>query len=194
VTSTTQLTDSYEKAAAHTQQQAEVLLRPFAPPAVSASILSDHFSAKQAAGLLGTLGHASLLKDVLNFAGSQIKAPDTGPAVNKNLGELTDPDHESELRKIRVQSMLQDMMLNDPVISGHDPDDASMAYNEIVEMAPHLADQKLAVQTLMRKRLTQGALDPFEVDQLMGMEGKARSNRQVASAPVPKPAGTASAA
>lgn len=175
--------ETHTKTAAQMQQQAEVLLRPFVQPAVSESILSDRFSAKRAASLGSTVGHAALLKNIFDFAGGHMKAPDPGPAINANFNELTDPDHEAELRKVRVQSMLQDLMLNDPVIGGHDPEDAAMAYNDVVEMAPHLADQRLAIQTLMRKRLTQGALDPFEVDQLLGLEGKIRSNRQPTPAP-----------
>jgi hypothetical protein len=174
---------AHVKSAADAQQQAEVLLAPFVQPAVSDSILSDRFSAKRAGAGFGA---GLLAKDVLNTVATHAKLPDPTPQVNKNLAALTDPEHEGELRKIRVQSMLQDLMLNDPIIGEHDPEDAAMAYNEIVQSAPHLADQKLVMQSLLRKRLTQGAMDPFDLSQMLSMEGQRRSNEQLTPAAAPK--------
>lgn len=79
------------------------------------------------------------------------------------------------MRNIRAQAMLQDLIANDPMISQHDPTETLQAYNDIVAMAPRTADQNMLMQPLLRKRLTQGSLDPFELDQLLGMEQKQRN-------------------
>ena len=82
---------------------------------------------------------------------------------------IQSPDHESKLKNIRTQAMLHGLMLHDPVIKGHNPEDVINAFNEISETAPRLADQVLIMQPLIRKRLSQGVLDPFEVHQIMQM-------------------------
>jgi hypothetical protein len=107
-----------------------------------------------------------------------MQPPSTQSLVNQNMSALTDPQHESNLRNIRMQAMLQDLMTNDPVIAGYDPEETLSAFNEIGEASPRAADQRLVMQTLLRKRLSQGVLDPFEVDQLLGIEGKLRSRDQ----------------
>lgn len=181
-----ELKDTFTKSAAAAQQQAEVLLGPFVQGGASPSVLDGPPWTKQAAGAPSTTGAAlkgGLIGYAMNGIASGLKPPENKQLLQGHLNSLTDPNHEAELRKVRSQAMLQNMLLNDDVISGYDPDDALMAYNEIVEMAPHLQDQSLAVQSLMRKRLTQGALDPSEVDQLLGMEGKKRTNSQPYSLP-----------
>lgn len=87
---------------------------------------------------------------------------------------LTDPEHESALRNIRAQSMLHDMILNDPVLSGHDPHDVAMAFNELADVAPQFVDSPSAMTALLRKRLEAGQMADFDVKQLVDME-KARA-------------------
>lgn len=173
-----------EKTAAAAQQQAEVLLGPFFGPARSA-LGGLPLAEKQAKFGIPDLGVGA----AAGYIAGGLKDPSTDASrMQSSLAKLTDPAHESELRKIRAQSTLQDLLLNDEHISGYDPQDALDAYNDIVGMAPRAQDQKLLLQSLMRKRLTQGALDPFEVDQLLGMEGKMRQNTQQPT-PMPLSAG-----
>lgn len=94
---------------------------------------------------------------------------------NKSYQSLTDPEHESALRNIRAQSMLHDMVLNDPVISGHDPTEVAQAFNELADVAPQFVDSPAAMQALLRKRLEAGQMADFDVKQLIDME-KARAD------------------
>jgi hypothetical protein len=150
----------------------EALLRPFVPR--PQSVLSEPpylmlSHEKQGAGSpLVPLAAASMLKNL--FGDTAGKLP--GSEVEQAYETIADPEHEQELRNIRASAMLQDMLLNDPVIAAHNPDEAMGAYNEIVSMAPRAADQRLIMQSLMRKRLEQGLLDPFEVEQLLAMQEK----------------------
>lgn len=93
---------------------------------------------------------------------------------NKAYQSLTDPEHESALRNIRAQSMLHDLVLNDPVISGHDPNEVAQAFNELADVAPQFVDSPAAMQALLRKRLEAGQMADFDVKQLVDME-KARA-------------------
>ena len=84
--------------------------------------------------------------------------------------DLSSPDHENELRKIRAQVMLSNM-LSDPEnpISGHDPEEVLEAYNELAQLAPRAAAQPAAMQPLLAKRLA-GNVEPFEVREIGDIE------------------------
>lgn len=168
---------------ANAEKQAEVLLSPFVVPAASPSILglsSDDSATVKVAGFnpMGIMGSVALMQNMLRGPAAKMKAPETG-LVENTLQDLTDPEHEAKIRGINTQAMLQDLVLNDPVISGYDPEEVSTAYNDLVQISPSLADQKLPMQAMLRKQLQQGQLDQFEVDQLMATEQKARQSNQM---------------
>jgi hypothetical protein len=75
-------------------------------------------------------------------------------------------------------------MLNDPVISRHDPQTVMDAFNSVTQLAPSIADQRLPLQTLLRKQLEQGALDTFDLDQTLKLEHGLRQRNLI-----PKPTG-----
>jgi len=162
---------NYEQQAKEAAESSEALLRPFVerPRSVLEGYLQD--SEKEAGMLFPSLVGASALKSLFGGAAPSAAKPKPG-AVQKQLAELTDPEHEQRLRNIQTSAMLQDMMINDPVISGYDPTEATDAFNEIVQTAPRAANKRAIMQSLMRKRLEQGTLDAFEVQQLLDMEEK----------------------
>lgn len=154
-------------------ERSEALLRPFVQ-APSRSVLEDFPSStvsKKTAGVLSPVLAGAALKSI--FSGLTGVPPDAG-AVDAAYNELTDPLHEQRLRGIRAQAMLQDLMLNDPVIAGYDPGETMAAYNDIVQISPRAADKRLLMQGLLRSRLSQGILDPHEVSQLVGIEESQR--------------------
>jgi hypothetical protein len=108
-------------------------------------------------------------------ANSYIKEP--GQLRNEAFADITDPDHERKLRNIRAQSVLADLITNDPVISGHDPREVTNAFNELAEVAPNFMDSSATVQALLRKRLEAGQLADFDVKQLLDME-KTKADQQ----------------
>jgi hypothetical protein len=66
--------------------------------------------------------------------------------------------------------MLQGMMTDpDDPVSGHDPDQVLNAYNEIAQLAPHLAEQPAALRPALARRL-QGGVQPFETKELADTE------------------------
>lgn len=162
--------------AAHDRTKAAEL-SPFAPPAVSPSILEDHSSddGEKRAFLnpLQALTSGAVLTNTMARVNQAAKG-DPQKEIQKQMMQLEDPVHENRLRMINTQAMLQDFMVNDPVISGYDPDEVSNAYNDIVQLAPRSSDQRLLMQQLLRKQLQQGQLDSFEMDQLLGMDEKLR--------------------
>jgi hypothetical protein len=73
--------------------------------------------------------------------------------------------------------MIQDFMLNDEVISGYDPDEVISAYNEISELSPRSSVQPAIIRPLLRKHLTQGAIEPFEAAEMADIETKLMKNQ-----------------
>lgn len=106
-----------------------------------------------------------------------------GSLVGQAYYDLMDPEYMQELRRIQATAMLHDLMLNDSVIAGYSPDETLMAYNEIVQLAPTAADQRLLMQPLLRRRLEQGYLGDFEVGQLLDMEKKQREISDLGNPP-----------
>ena len=159
-------------------QQAEVLLDPFCL-SPSPSILDNPSSPiKKSASAMNLLGQLSLAKNVLGGAASGMKPPPTDELLQKQMDNLSDPEHDAELRRIQSQATLQELLLNDNEIAGYDPNEALDAYNDVVQASPRAATQRMLLQTLMRKRLSQGQLDQFDVDHLLGMEEKLRKQEQ----------------
>lgn len=110
---------------------------------------------------------------------SPIKDKDPKSMVREQYQRLTDPSHENALKTIRAKSVVHDMVLNDPVISGYDPQDVAMAFNEIAELAPSLIDTPGMIRPLLRKRLESGQLADFDVKQILEMD-KLRADRDKA--------------
>jgi hypothetical protein len=92
------------------------------------------------------------------------------------LNTLSSPDHDAAIKSIRAKSVLHDLILNDPVVSAHDPQDVAMAFNDISELAPTLIDTPGMLQTVLRKRLESGQLADFDVKQILEMD-KLRAER-----------------
>lgn len=155
----------------------EVLYGPFANPLVqttSGSIWDSASSEVKSAAANPALwagvggGMFGAMKDLASTA-----MPNKETIVKGHMARLQDPSHEQELRKIRTQSLLSDLMLHDPVISGYGQDEVLDAYTRLSEVAPAAVQHKLLAQALMRKYLEQGnQLEPFDMDQLIGIENK----------------------
>lgn len=88
----------------------------------------------------------------------------------KAYADIAGPDHENRLQQIKSRGVLNDLILNDPVISGYDPHEVASAYNQIAELAPNFTGSSAAMQALLRKRLESGGLADFDVKQLLEME------------------------
>jgi hypothetical protein len=97
------------------------------------------------------------------------------PGKNE-LNAISDPTQDETIKNIRAKSVLHDLIINDPMISAHDPQDVAMAFNDIAELAPNLVDTPGMLQTVLRKRLESGQLADFDVKQILEMD-KLRAER-----------------
>lgn len=143
---------------------------------VGHSLLSAAFPQEKQAmpDPLQLLGTYSLLQKTVGDSAKKLSPPDDEARVTSLMNKLNDPEHESRLRAINSQAMLHNLMANDEVISGYDPAEVANAYSDIVQISPSVGDQQMLMQSLLRQRLAQGSLDPFEQDRLLGYEDSLR--------------------
>jgi len=157
------------------EKRAEIL-RPFvlAPEqdVIIGSVWDNQSRTKQAAGLF-SLGIAGFMGGSARGLAEKIAPKSTEQMVQEEMNRLATPEHEDKLRAIRLQTMIHEMMASDPVISGYDPEEVMDAYNHLSEVAPRAMQQRVMAQALIRRYLEQAsAIDPFDVDQLLGVESK----------------------
>ena len=101
--------------------------------------------------------------------------------IQKAIEKLDSPEHVNELRKIKAQTLLTGLMSDpDNPLSRHDPEEVLSAYNQMVQLAPRLADQPAALGPLLNKRMA-GNVEPFELLDTLKMEEAMRGTQ-------PKPA------
>jgi len=96
----------------------------------------------------------------------------------EKMPSLIDPKQEANIREVSAKVMLNDMMTNDPVISGYPVEDVLSAFNQAAALAPALSTEPLAMRALIAKILqTGGRLDLAEVKDLARTESDVRENR-----------------
>jgi len=175
------------KTAEEKHREIRETLAPYTPD-VPRSILGEpmypELEEKRGA-LTGVLAPVALASSAMSNISKTLKPDDESSATKGMLQDIADPVHEDQLRRIRSQTMLHELLSNDPVISQY-PDEAIEAFNDIVATSPRAADQKMLMRSLLRQRLEQSGDDPFQVDQLLGMEDKLRK-RDSATQTTPKP-------
>ena len=94
----------------------------------------------------------------------------------KTLNQISGAEQDKALRDIKSRSVMHDLIMNDPVISSHEPEEVAMAFNDIAELAPSMVDSPGMLRVILRKRLEAGQLADFDVKQIMEMD-KLRAER-----------------
>lgn len=164
---------------AATEKIAQVML-PFAEhfPTPSMGVLG-----RPAQDFSGRSKAASLLTPLMAGMGASFATaarPKATPDLIDDMNmELDDPQHNDELKGIEAKAMLNDLLANDEVIAGFDPQEVTEAYNEITQLSPSSASQPALMRPLLRKRLTAGAVEPFEAQQIADIEKTVRQTNQV---------------
>lgn len=168
-----------EKAAAAAQEDAmapfEQNLLDYPPPRTQYSVLTgSHAPFSEETKRAQSSKEAGLLDTALGFAGGRFSRSSLGQdkpdLVEDAASELSDPSHLNEMRQIQARAMLQDFLHNDEIISGYDPEEVVAAYNEVAQLTPRSSTQAAVMRPLLRQRLTQGAMQPFEAEQIANIE------------------------
>ena len=138
---------------------------------------------KQGAGPFATAAVVESMRQLSKQLQSGLKSD----PIERNLSALSDPMHERRLQQIRSQATLVDLMNNDDVIAGHDPDEVISAWNQLLELSPQIGDKRILAQNALRTRMAQGGLDPFATSQLVDVGQKLTPKPQTVAPPRPEP-------
>ncbi|MDO4568813.1 MAG: hypothetical protein Q4D38_00335 [Planctomycetia bacterium] len=75
------------------------------------------------------------------------------------LKKLHNPVHAARMRKLKIETMLTDLINTDDYLRKQDPEAVLDAYNDIVEMAPEMATKKIWVRNALRQYMATESLD-----------------------------------
>ena len=115
---------------------------------------------------LGMIG-----RDLMNQASGKV-FPDEDKLVASMKSQLESPEHEAELRGIQTQALLHDLVHQDPVLKSYDPQDLVESYNYLAQLAPRAAGSRPLMQSLLRRHMAQGQIEPHEISQLVDIDSQ----------------------
>ena len=111
-------------------------------------------------------------KDISNTLVSSLMSEETRAAKK----------HEEDMANLERQSILEDLITNDPVLSGIEPEKIVGGYQAIMRLSPEVSRNKEVVRAQLRQLAHSIALSPFDAKQLVDLENVIRRN----AAPVQK--------
>jgi hypothetical protein len=161
------LRKEYKVSYEDTRTKVAELTAPFveSPNRKNFSVLGNPRQEKSS-GIMQSIVGSSIAKNMA----TKHAPPSASMEEEKVHRELTDPDHLNDLRAIKAKAQLYDYLRNDEIISGYDPEEVLEAYNEIAGMNPRSATQPAIMRPLLRKRLTAGAIEPYEAKEMADIE------------------------
>ena len=127
-----------------------------------------------------TVESADPIGDLFQLGGKTV-----GTGVSAEVGKVlpkvvSGPEVRAErksrdkLRNFQRQLMLEDLLSNDPVLQGVDPDVALRNYEALVRLAPELSMNKEVVRSVLRTAANAEALSPYDAKQMADVENVMR--------------------
>lgn len=83
--------------------------------------------------------------------------------------KLSNPQHEANLASIRTRTALQELMVDDPVISSANPEDVVAAYNELANYSPGALQNPAVMRAVLRQYLQNNA-SSFDLSEIQKLE------------------------
>lgn len=80
------------------------------------------------------------------------------------------------LRNMQRKLLLEDLLVNDPVLSGEDPQTVVTAYQTMVNLAPDVSLNKEIVRSVLRTAANAVSFSPFDAKNIAELEGEMRKN------------------
>lgn len=90
---------------------------------------------------------------------------------------LNDPTHQREMRQLKAEMLLNDLMARDEILASYSPYEVATAYEDLAASAPALVNNPVLLQTNL-KRMLHGNLMPSDARDIV------ESNREVKSKPI----------
>ena len=83
---------------------------------------------------------------------------------------------ERTIENVKRSLMLQDLMINDEIISEADPDIVASTYNSLIQTAPGVASNKEVVRAILRQAINSIAISPYDASTWADLEKKQRES------------------
>jgi uncharacterized membrane protein YgcG len=112
------------------------------------------------------------LRDAIKNVFRQLANTSYDERATAAANALYDPIHETMLRELETQFLLTDLLVNDPIISKHDPHVVADAVNQFALVSPDYARKPLLMRPQLRRILEVGSLDTFDVHDMVGAAEK----------------------
>ena len=116
----------------------------------------------------------SMLGTQINNIKSKATTPQLDPKERAFRLKLSNPQHMANLGAIRTRTALQELLVDDPVLSAADPEKVLTAYNELATYAPQALQSTAVMRAVLRQYLQNNAssFDLAEVRKLERGESK----------------------
>lgn len=115
--------------------------------------------------------------DILDQALEKIAGPVTSSLLSDLLTQLSDVAYgrdkqspafkNSKMDNMTRTTLLQELIMTDPILKHQDPRKIIQAYQQILRLAPHLAMEKEVVRSLLRSMTAAQSLGTMEANQLI---------------------------
>ena len=105
-----------------------------------------------------------------------------GPASKALSGIMSGNEAEEErkmtgtLRNMQRKLILEDLIVNDPVLSGENPQAVVTAYHTLINLAPDVSLNKEIARSVVRASVNAVAMSPFDAKAIAELEGELRKN------------------
>ena len=121
--------------------------------------------AKQAniANIRNTLFGMTGVPDRLNTSSNPSGAYER--ELQSAIDGMEDPDTRDQITRIKTQTIVSELLKNDPVLSRYDQSEVIDRFNELAEVAPQIIDKPMMLRSALRRVVQAGGVDPFEVGQ-----------------------------
>lgn len=129
-------------------------------------------SKKDPMGISGAIAQEtfdSAKAPVQKFLETGVDRAFTQPAIeaNKKLSE--------RMKNVQRQIMLQDLIVNDPVLADEPPETVAEAYNSLLQLAPEVAANKEVVRAILRQTVHSVAVSPYDAEMWTKLERNLRN-------------------
>jgi len=81
------------------------------------------------------------------------------------------------LKNVQRSIMLQDLLVNDPVLSEEAPEAVAQAYSAMLQLAPDMASNKEVARAVLRQMVHSVAVSPYDAESWTKLEGNIRNLR-----------------
>lgn len=92
------------------------------------------------------------------------------PDMNKNRFKRENTRISENLRNVQRQILLQDLMVNDPVLSEEAPETVAQAYSAVMNMAPEVSTNKEVMRAILRQSVNSVAVSPYDAEMWTKLE------------------------